>query len=183
MNYDLVGKNQRLFSDEAKSGVSGLREVDRINVCDSEDEAAHRYSYVSHLGNLALNGTVRIDAYPGASGARPETVADAGRAILGHESFRVKTTPGRDLVVVMRTAGSAQAAVLRSGGSGVFELEVPEAGIIVHVGSEVATRVGFRPRPGWNELVFRVPARLVRSAETELLLQGRYVSHFFWFFQ
>ncbi len=183
LNYELVGKSQRLFSGEAKSAVSGLREVDRINVCDSQDEAAHRYSYVSRLGNLALNGTVRIDSYPAPSGSVAEVVADAGRAILGHESFRVRTTPGRDLVVVMRTAGSAQAAVLRSTGSGVFELEVPEAGVIVRVGSEVATRVGFRPHPGWNEFVFRVPARLVRSAETDLRLQGRYVSHFFWFFQ
>jgi hypothetical protein len=65
----------------------------------------------------------------------------------------------------------------------VFELEVPEAGIIVRAGGEVATRVGFRPLPGWSEMVFRVPARLVRSGQTDLRLQGRYVSHYYWFFQ
>ena len=183
MNYDVVDGNRDLLSDEAKSAVDGLSEIDRINVCDSQDEAAHHYSYDSRLGNLALNGTVRVDSYPARSGTPPLIVADAGRAILGHESFRVRTRPNHDLVVVMRTAGSAQAAVMRSSRSGVFELEVPEAGIIVRAGGEVATRVGFRPRAGWNEFVFRVPARLVGSGHTDLRLQGRYVSHFYWFFQ
>jgi hypothetical protein len=183
MDYGLVGGSGKLFSAEALRVVSGLREVDRLNVCDRQDERAHGYDYSSYLGNLALQGTVRIDSYPPGPGAAAPVVADAGRMILGHESFRVKATPGRDLVLVMRTAGSAQVAVWRASGSGMFELEVPEAGIVVTAGGQAAGRMGFRPEPGWNEVVFRIPGRLLGEGDTPLVLQGRYTSYFYWFFQ
>ena len=159
MDYELVGKNQALFSHEAKDAVAGLSEVDRLNVCDSRDEAAHRYRYVvaprqsraeRHRADRLLSP--RLPGRPLGGRRRRRPRHPRQRVVPG-----ARRTPGRDLVVVMRTAGSAQAAVLRSTGSGVFELEVPEAGIIVHARGEMATRVGFRPQPGWNELVFRVP--------------------------
>jgi hypothetical protein len=184
MDYSLVGRSARLFSAEALRVASGLEEIDRLNVGDSQDEEAHRYQYSSRLGSVALRGTVRIDSYPSGPGeATPPVVADAGRMILGNESFRVKARPGRDLVLVMRTAGSAQVTVRRAAGSGMFELEVPEAGILVSVDGEPAGRMGFRPEPGWNEVVFRIPGRLLRDGETTLFLQGRYTSYFYWFFQ
>jgi hypothetical protein len=179
-----VGRSARLFSAESLRVVSGLAEIDRLNVCDSRDEEAHGYRYSSQLGSVALHGTVRIDSYPSGPGAPPPpVVADAGRMILGSEWFRVKASAGRDLVLVMRTAGSAQVAVRRAAGSGMFELEVPEAGILVTAGGQPAGRMGFRPEPGWNEEVFRIPARLLQEGETTLLLQGRYTSYFYWFFQ
>jgi hypothetical protein len=184
LDYEIVGRNGRLFSAEALRAVSGLREIDRLNVCDSQDEKAHGYRYSSYLGNVALHGTVRIDTYPSGPGETPPpVVADAGRMILGYESFRVKASAGRDVVLVMRTAGSAQVAVRRAAATGMFELEVPEAGILVTAGDEAAGRMGFRPEPGWNEAVFRIPARLLQDGGTSLLLQGRYTSYFYWFFQ
>ncbi len=183
MDYEVVGKNHRLFAAETLRIVTGLREVARLNVCDSRDEEAHAYRHSSRLGNVALHGTVRIDAYPPDPEGTSPVVADAGRMILGHESFRVRTSPGRDLVMVMRTAGSAQVAVSRATGLRMFELEVPEAGILVTAAGQVAGRMGFRPEPGWNEEVFRIPGRLLEDGETDLLLQGRYASYYYWFFQ
>jgi hypothetical protein len=184
LQYDLVDRNRQLFSPETFRVVSGLREIDRLNVCDNQDERAHAYRYSSSLGNVALHGTVRIDTYASEPGETPPpVVADAGRMILGQESFRVKASPGRDLVLVMRTAGSAEVAVWRAAGPGMFELEVPEAGILVTVGGQAAGRMGFRPEVGWNEAVFRVPARLLQEGTTHFLLQGRYTSYFYWFFQ
>jgi len=183
LDYDLVGKSRRLFSTEAMRAVNGLREVDHLNVCDSQDERAHQYSYSSRLGNLALNGTVRIDSYPAETGAASSNVvADAGRVILGQESFRVRANPGQDLVLVMRTAGSAQVAVRSASRTGTFELEVPEGGILLSLGGQPAGRLTLRPEAGWNEFVFRIPARLVTGDE-QLRLQGRYASYTYWFFQ
>jgi hypothetical protein len=183
LDYELVGLNQRIFAAETLRAVSGRREVDRLNVCDRRDEEAHGYRYSSRLGNVALHGTVRIDSYPTEPGRASAVVADAGRMILGHESFRVRTTRARDLVLVMRTAGSAQVPVSRATGPRMFELEVPEAGIRVTAAGQAAGRMGFRPEPGWNEEVFRVPSRLIEDGDTELVLQGRYTSYFYWFFQ
>jgi hypothetical protein len=184
MSYELVGRSGHLFSPEALRVVKGLEETDRLNICDSQDESVHGYRYSSSLGNVALFGTVRIDTYPPeTSGTAPLVVVDAGRMIVGHESFRVNTRPEHELVLVMRTAGSAQVAVRRAAGSALFELEVPEAGILVTVDGQAAGRMGFRPDPGWNEAILRIPGRLIRDRETTLLLQGRYTSYFYWLFQ
>jgi hypothetical protein len=181
MRYDLVGRNARLFLPETLEAVQGLQEVDRLNVCDSRDETAHAYRFHSRLGGLLLHGTVRIDTYPLPSG--PEVVADAGRAILGRESFRVRTHRGRDLVVVMRTAASVDAATMRATGSGVFGVEVQEAGFLVRAGGRPAARFSFPLRPGWNERVFRIPGTFLEEGTTALELSGRYASFYYWFFQ
>jgi len=182
IDYALVGKDARMFGRDAKGAVGGLEEVDRLNVCDSQDERAHGYAHSSKLGNVALFGTVRIDTYPPAADTPEEKVADAGRVIFGFEEFDVRTRPGRELLVVMRTAGSAQAGAMGVA-SGVHELEVPEAGFVVTANGKPAGQVIHRPAPGWNELSFRVPAALVTADKTRLRLRGRYVSHQFWFFQ
>jgi hypothetical protein len=182
MRYDLVGKNARMFLPESFQAAAGLRETDRLNVCDSADEAAHSYRFESRLGNLRLNGTARVDRYT-AEGGAGEVVADGGRAILGSETFRVRTRKGTDLVVVMRTSSSMNANVMRASGSGQYGVEIAEAGIIVDTGGQTAARVAFRPRPGWDERTFRIPGRYLSDGSTSVTLSGRYASFFYWFFQ
>ncbi len=182
LRYDLVGKNRRLFLPQSEEAVRGLTEVDRLNVCDARDEAAHQYRYRSHLGNLRLQGAVRIDSYA-IPGRAPEVLADGGRAILGDEAFRVRSARSRDLVVVMRTAASARTAVMRASGSGIYGMEIPEAVLDVLAGGQLSARLAFRPRPGWDERVFRIPGRFLQEGETELTLSGRYASFHYWFYQ
>jgi hypothetical protein len=183
LDYALVGKNREPLAASSLRAVQGLLEVDHLNVCDGQEEERHGYDHSSHLGNVALHGTVRIDTYPPESGVpSTSTVADAGRMILGRESFRVKASPARDLVMVLRTAGSAQVGVMRAATAGTFELEVPEANVEVTASGQVVGRISFRPVPGWNEVVFRIPARLVKGDDT-LVLRGRYTSYYYWFFQ
>jgi len=182
LRYDLVGKNQRLFAGESLDAVRGLREVDRLNVCDSEDERRHHYRYSSHLGDVRLFGAVRVDAYalPGGS----EVVADAGRAILGSETFRVRAERGRDLLVVLRTAPSLEVATRQASLTGLLPLEFPEAGFEVQVGDgRSLPPLTFRPHPGWNEVAFRMPGAMLGEGETEIQLKGRYASFQYWFFQ
>jgi len=181
--YALVNKNRHLYSKQTLSAIAGLREIDRLNVCDARDEAAHGYAFRSQIGDLRLHGTARSEAYPpGELGVR-ERVIDAGRAILGHEVFRVRTRPGEELVMVMRTAASMGVNVLRASGSGQFGIEFPEAGLIVSVDGQEATRLTFVPRSGWDEQTVRIPARLVTRESVELRVSGRYASFYYWFFQ
>jgi hypothetical protein len=177
--FDILGRGARVHLEETQASVRGLREVDRLNVCDSRDEAAHDYSFHSGLGGLRLYGAPRIADYT----ADGERVADAGRVILGSESFRVRTEAGKDLLIVLRTAGSASVGVLRAAGAGQFPIEIPEAGIVLRVEGQTVGRVSFPPRPGWDEHVLRVTADRIRSASTRLELSGRYASFYYWFFQ
>ena len=182
IRYDMVGKNARMFLPESFQAVSGLQEVDRLNVCDSADEAAHAYAFESRLGNVRLNGTARVDRY-GGEGGQGERVADGGRAVLGRESFRVRTRKGRDLTVVMRTSSSVNANVMRAVGSGQYGVEIAEAGIIVETGGRTSARVTFRPRPGWDERSFLIPGSFLAEGSTPFVLTGRYASFYYWFYQ
>ncbi len=129
---------------------------------------------------------MRIDAYDGPAGK--EIVADAGRAILGGETFRVRTSRGRDLVVVFRTSPAVEARVTRPPALGLsgppaLEIEIPEAGIIVRAGNRSFPSVTFRNVRGWNEHVLRVSGDALTEGETALVLRGRYGSFHYWFYQ
>jgi hypothetical protein len=178
IRYDLVGTNARHYLPQTAAAVAGLREADRLNVGDPRDEAAHRYRVRSRLGNSALGATVLVEAY-----ARGERVADAGRAVLGSEAFDVRTVPGRDLVVVLRTAPAMDAAILRVGAGGIASLGFPEAGVTVRVDGQTGGAFRLVPASGWDEWVLRLPGSLVRGERTRLELAGRYASFYYWAYQ
>jgi hypothetical protein len=182
MRYDLVGRNARMFLPASLEATRGKAEVDRLNVCDSRDEAAHGYAFESFLGNLRLHGAVRVADYA-TPGAPPETVVDGGRAILGRESFWVRVRPGRELTVVLRTADSVNAQVYRATGSGGLSLAVAEAQLTLRVDDAVVSTLSIRPAPGWHEAVFRVPGDQLHAERTRVTLTGRYASFYYWFFQ
>ena len=158
--------------------MAGLQLVDALNVADRRDEAAHAYDVQSRLGNLRLNATARVEPY-----ADGTVVADGGRAVVGHESFDVKATPGRDLVMVMRTSNEAGANLMRADGSRRMMIAFGEAGLSVEVNGTVAGRLAFVPRPGWDEKTLRVPAALVTGERVRLRLAGRYAAYRYWFYQ
>jgi hypothetical protein len=178
MRYDIVGRNARPYLARSAAAVQGMSLVDRLNVCDTADERAHRHRFVSRLGDLRLFGAARIDDYE--AGLR---VADGGRVVLGSESFDVATTPGRDLLVLLRTSGSATANVLRPQEGANFALELREAGMAVTVDGRPAQRFTFTPGAGWDEVWFKVPGALVTGPRTRLELRGRYAAYYFWFYQ
>ena len=178
--YDALLAAARPHLPETLAAVAQRTEVDRLNVCDPADEAAHGYRYQSRLGNLRLHGAARVDQYA-AGGAR---VADAGRAIVGSESFHVATTPGRDLVIVVRTAQLVPVAVLRPSGGGAIEpLQFVEAELEARADDRPAGRASFRPREGWEEAVFVVPGAALTRSRTRIELAGRYAAYRYWFFQ
>jgi len=179
---DLPGRQAWPRLEASRKAAEHLQEVDRLNVCDLRDEAGHGYAFASQLGGLALHGTVKIADYD-APAAERLRVADGGRAILGRETFRVRTRAGADLLVVMRTSGVVEAAVLRAAGSGLHALEIPEGRLTITASGHPVGRLLLRSGAGWNEAVFTVPKEAVGDGATELLLEGRYASFFFWFYQ
>jgi hypothetical protein len=159
--------------------VAGLQEVDRLNVGDTRDEESHRYHFVSRAGTAPLFGTVRADTY----GERGPRVVDAGRPILGRETFRVRTRPGRDLLVVLRTGPAVEASLMRASGPSRIGLEFAEAGLLLSADGVTSGRLSAPMAPGWNELVLRVTGNLVRTDHTGIEVSGRYASFHYWFFQ
>jgi hypothetical protein len=182
MRWDLPGSGTRPRMPVTLRATTSLTEVDRLNVCDPRDEEAHGYSFESALEGLRLHGTVGIADY-GSDGGISERVADAGRAIFGHESFRVRTRAGLDLVVVMRTSRSVDVAVMRAAGSRLHTLEITEGRIEAEAGGQRIGGLNLRPAPGWSEVMLTVPASSVGDGATRLVLKGRYASYQYWFYQ
>jgi hypothetical protein len=177
--YDLLDRGREPSAAGTLGAVGTLAEVDRLNVCDSKEESAHEYSFASSTGAFRLWGTVRMDAYPGGEGP----IADGGRAILGWESFRVAARPGRDLIIVARTAPAIDANLLQVGGPRRVGVEFPESALIVSVDGQIAFKDSFRPPPGWGERVLRITGNLVRNERPRLEIGGRYPAFQYWFFQ
>jgi hypothetical protein len=178
MRYDVVGGSARPYLARTEDATRGLTLVDRLNVCDTADERAHGHRFRSRLGDLGLFGAARIDTYP--DGTR---VVDGGRVVLGEESFEVQVQPGRDVVLVLRTARSATANVLRAQQAGNYALELREAGLVASVDGRPAGRLDFRPAEGWDEVTLRIPGATITRAAPRLTLRGRYAAYHYWLYQ
>ncbi len=151
-------------------------------MCDGRDERAHDYRFESRLGSVPLWGTATSDTYT-LPNAPEETVIDAGRVILGEESFEVRAESGRDLVVVLRTTPTAAAGVRRASGNSVTTLELGSARFTLDVNETRTLQASVPLHSGWNELVARVPGSAIRTNRPRLRFRGRYASFYFWFFQ
>jgi hypothetical protein len=179
--WDAFAAATETFLPETEAAIAGRREVDRLNVGDDRDETAHGYVARSTLGNLRLWGTARVADYE-LPGAR-RRVADAGRAILGEESFRVHTQPGKELLLVLRTAPELEARVFRAAGARSLGLAFTEAHVAVRIADRLVAEARFRPRQGWDERVVAVPPAALSAGETRLTVAGRFASFRYWFYQ
>jgi hypothetical protein len=180
-SWDVLDGSDEPALETARAALAGLERMDRLDVCDPSDEAAHDYRFDSRRGELLIAGSVAIG--PVASAAGERRLADAGRLILGGESFRVRTHGGRELVVVLRTRSTIVARGLRASGGLAAEVGLPEAGIVVRAGGREVARLALPNAPGWNEHVFRLPAEAVAEGFTRLELRGRYAAFHYWFYQ
>jgi hypothetical protein len=163
--------------------VAGRERVDRLNVCDAADEAAHEYDVDSSAGNVRLSGAARVDEYGAGEDGGGVRVADAGRVVRGHERFTVATRPGRDLLIVSRTASSARAIVWAATGPSAYDLELPEAVVSLRVNGQPAGTSTFQPRRGWDEIVLKVEAARIVGPRTTLDLRGHYAAFRYWVYQ
>ena len=179
--WDILDRGREPVLAEARGATAALREVDRLDVCDARDEAAHGYRYESRRGEILLAGSVGLGPVPLPTGET--TLADAGRLVVGGESFRVRTHAGRDVVVVLRSRTPVLAKAMRAQGGLSTPVEVPEMGILLRAGGREVARLALPNRPGWNEHVFRVPAEAVSDGTTDLALSGRYAAFHYWFYQ
>lgn len=161
-----------------RQALSGRSEVDRLNVADPADEERHVYRASAGLGALRVHAGARV-----AADEEGRLLADAGRAVLGEESFVLRAAPGRELLLVMRTAPELVARLLRPAGARGVGLAFDEASVELRIEGRPVAERRFRPALGWDEIVFVVPAAEVRGERLAVQLRGRYASFRYWAFQ
>jgi hypothetical protein len=178
--YDVLERADAPVLPETLDAIAGRRRVDTLNVGDGPDERAHDYAVRSELGGLRLWGQPRVADY---ATLPPIRLADAGRAVVGEESFAVRgLSAGRDALLVMRTAPEAAARVLRASGARTLSLGLSESRVALRAGNRTIDDRGFRPRAGWDEISFLIPAASV-GERVRLTVSGRYASFRYWVYQ
>jgi hypothetical protein len=181
-----VGRNLEPRLPATRQAVANLEQVDHLNLCDRREEAVHGYRYRSRMGGVTLAGALRIE--DAVIGGRAERLADAGRVIVGSESFHVATRAGRDLWIVLRSADPAEARFLLAMGDPPNHarsavLPVTRAVLTVEAGGRPAGTFDLANGPGWNEHVLRVPGAQILGPRTWVRISGRYSAYGYWFYQ
>jgi hypothetical protein len=177
--WDVIGANHRMYDPLAISTVAGLEEVDRLNVCDPADEASHGYRVVSRLGHMRLHGAPHAGTKPDGAGS----LLDAGRVVLGQENFEIRARPGKNMILVLRTADAAEANVYTTEGSRRTTLALGQPWIDIRCDGVALPRVSFRPELGWNEITVVIPGERIRQDRLRLELRGHYAAYYYWFYQ
>ena len=91
--------------------------------------------------------------------------------------------PGRDLILVLRSAAQAEANLFSAAGNRRVGLGFAEAAMRITADGQPLPRFGFQPGPGWSEHLARVPGSAIGGERLRLRLVGRYAAFQYWFFQ
>lgn len=140
----------------------GLTVIDSLDVADLESEREHCYRAL---------GTWRPEARVSGDSVGTK-IMDGGRRIFVGETMKVRCSPARELLVLLRLDSSSTVLNLQVNG--------------VLVGSVTPERA----RDGWAYAWFRVPGELVRKQPVEITVRLKsdperigYGSYHYWFLQ
>ncbi|MEA3338714.1 MAG: hypothetical protein U9R15_01985 [Chloroflexota bacterium] len=170
-DWRLAGSGEQFYQPDVLARTNGLTLVDRLDVADLDDEAAHGVEWWQDARRPGFPTEVQQLAYRVLPGRE---ALDGGRLLTGGIAFEVATSPGEPLWIVAR-------------------LHAHEAGAVrVRVNGSDADRWAYPPVPGqWLETVFCVPAEQITAHQTRITLQvdtdnpdfRHYAPYYFWFLQ
>ena len=177
---DLIGRQRNLVRIETGADWSL---VDSLNVADPIDERSHGYQFSSSVGTRNLFAALKLDQYLGAGRNAGTEIADGGRVILGSEEMTLATPHQGDVWLVMRTHATPSARVRHPAGESRIDLAMRES--VLRVTTSKGRTEWFRTalEPGWNEVVYRIPAALVEGPFTSFQIEGRYAAYGYFAFQ
>lgn len=162
--------------------VAGMTLADRLDVGYLPEESAHDYRLFARVGNTVFHVAA---ATRWIGGAR---VTEAGRVIVGSETFRIHVAPHVPLRLILRTTtdlpadasafeGFFPAAPLGFNADSRLNVLVDgESAGIFDVHLDTNTTV-------WSEVVLDLPADCIRRAQPEITVAGDHVAMCYWFYQ
>ena len=177
---ELLGRQRGLIRLEPPSEWTL---VDSLNVADPVDERLHDYRFSSSVGTRSLFAALKLDKYEGSGRNAGTEVADGGRVILGEEEMQLATPHEGDVLLVMRTNGSPSARVRHASGERRMDLALAQSALRVGTSKGRTDWLRMALEPGWNEVVYRIPAALIEGRRTRFLIEGRYAAYTYWVFQ
>jgi hypothetical protein len=117
--------------DAPRSGGTGARTIDRLDVADPESESAHGFAWRNRDRGGDAGSFVRRAGFAG----RPDDeVVDGGRTVFGEVEFEIARDPSEPAALVVRTVtGFRQRLLVSVDGAPEREVEVyaPGAGLFL----------------------------------------------------
>jgi hypothetical protein len=170
-DWHLANSGEQFYQPDVLERTAGFRPVDRLDVADLDDEAAHGVAWWHDARPTGWPTEVQQFAYR----VLPEReVLDGGRLLTGGLSFEVATKPGEPLQVVAR-------------------LHAQQAGAVrVEADGRDVGRWAYPAAPGqWLETVFWVPAEAITGPRTRFAFRVEtsnpdfryYAPYHYWFLQ
>ncbi len=150
--------------------LDGMAVVDSLNVADIASEQTHDYQWRENQppGGFPTEYN-QFDTLGCSGGSAACSVMDGGRLINGEESFTLKLTPGKDLILVTR---------LHPASAGTFDVFANN--------QLIGTRV-IPSLPGsWLEVPTLIPAKIVTAATRIRIVphvSGDYMPYYHWAYQ
>lgn len=166
-DWRLADAGEQLYQPETIAQAGALTRVDRLDVADLADEAAHGYRW--WLRGEAPGFVTEVHQF-GYRLDPARQVIDGGRVLNGGETLTIASQPGRDLLIVARVNARVAGAVL------------------VTVDGRDAGLWRYPAVPGeWQEAAYWVPGDFVSGERTTLRFEavdgGTYEPYYYWFYQ
>ncbi|HAW49923.1 TPA: hypothetical protein DCX16_03115 [bacterium] len=153
-----------------KEKLAGKKLVDSIDIADVEDEGRHSYRTWQAEPGLPKRTFATYASY----GEEPANiVADGGRVVSGGESFKIKTIPNKELVIVARVTSPFSIGVYIQGQPAAWWRNTK----------------GSLETSLWYEPMVVIPAGFITSNETEVKFEVvdkhrlSYFMTYYWFYQ
>jgi len=160
--------------------AKGLSCKARVDVGYESDERAADYQVHGAFAQRAPEPVIRLDELGG------RKLVEVGRVVTGSDEMTaVGLQPGRDVVVVMRTALRQKAPTIGPAGTKADEYAfAPAQALQVFVdGADVGLVHYEVPEKGFADVSFRIPAEVVTSPAPRLTFVGEHVTFGYWFYQ
>ena len=162
------------------SATNGLRLVDSLDVVHEDDEISHGYETYCRVHGLRLHPFARSGTIEG------KTIFEAGRAVIGNESFTVNAERGKPLTIILRTAAKLEcpsdgAIPNRFSTSFVNPLHLQ-----VHIGDQAVTDAYLTLSTNvtdFTDVALTVPAASLPGGKTRLTIVGDHAAFGYWFYQ
>jgi hypothetical protein len=164
------------LSASARQFVYGMGLVDQVNVGYLADEERAQYRQFTRTPGVKLlpvSETLQLEG---------RLITEVGRVVMGSETLRIRSEPGREMRFVLRT--SRAAGLPLPGGLERIEFASPiSLSLQVNGRDADSPIVNLNASHEFTEIGARISGEMITGDSIELTVGGDHIAYAYWFYQ